>query len=112
MAENIVILGSTGSIGTQTLEVVRAYSDRLKVVGLAANKSVDKIEAQIREFHPSYVVMYDEKAASDLKERVKDTGVKVMSGMDGLTEISSMDGFDTLGPRFSELSCLDVILPL
>ena len=100
MAENIVILGSTGSIGTQTLDVVRAYSDRLKVVGLAANKSVDKIEAQIREFHPSYVVMYDEKAASDLKERVKDTGVKVMSGMDGLTEISSMDGFDTLVTAF------------
>ena len=100
MAENIVILGSTGSIGTQTLDVVRAYSDRLKVVGLAANKSVDKIEAQIREFHPSYVVMYDEKAALDLKERVKDTGVKVMSGMDGLTEIASMDGFDTLVTAF------------
>ncbi|MBP5195716.1 MAG: 1-deoxy-D-xylulose-5-phosphate reductoisomerase [Lachnospiraceae bacterium] len=100
MAENIVILGSTGSIGTQTLEVVRAYSDRLKVVGLAANKSVEKIEAQIREFHPSYVVMYDEKAALDLKERVKDTGVKVLSGMDGLTEIASMDGFDTLVTAF------------
>lgn len=100
MAENIVILGSTGSIGTQTLDVVRAYSDRLKVVGLAANKSVDKIEEQIREFHPSYVVMYDEKAALDLKERVKDTGVKVMSGMDGLTEIASMDGFDTLVTAF------------
>ncbi len=100
MAENIVILGSTGSIGTQTLDVVRAYSDRLKVVGLAANKSVDKIEAQIREFHPSYVVMYDEKAALDLKERVKDTAVKVMSGMDGLTEIASMDGFDTLVTAF------------
>ena len=100
MAENIVILGSTGSIGTQTLDVVRAYSDRLKVVGLAANKSVDKIEAQIREFHPSYVVMYDEKAALDLKERVKDTGVKVLSGMDGLTEIASMDGFDTLVTAF------------
>jgi len=100
LAENIVILGSTGSIGTQTLDVVRAYSDRLKVVGLAANKSVDKIEEQIREFHPSYVVMYDEKAALDLKERVKDTGVKVMSGMDGLTEIASMDGFDTLVTAF------------
>ena len=90
------MLGSTGSIGTQTLDVVRAYSDRLEVVGLAAYKSVEKIEAQIREFKPRVAVMYDENAARDLKEKVADLDVEILSGMDGLIAIASMEAYDIL----------------
>lgn len=86
--KNIVIMGSTGSIGTQTLDVVRAYSDRLHVTALAAGKNVEKMEAQIREFHPSYAVMWEKEAAESLKVKVSDTGTKVLCGMDGLMEIA------------------------
>lgn len=86
--KNIVVMGSTGSIGTQTLDVVRAYQDRLKVVALAAGKSVDKMEAQIREFHPKYAVMWTKEAYEALKIKVSDTDTKVLWGMDGLMEIA------------------------
>ncbi len=92
----IILLGSTGSIGTQTLDVVRNNSSELEVVGLAANSRVDDVEKQIREFRPKYVCMYDEKAAKDLQERISDTGIKVMSGMDGLLEIVSVPEADTV----------------
>ncbi len=93
--KRLVILGSTGSIGTQTLEIVRANKD-LFVTALAAGRSVEKLEEQIREFHPSYAVMWSEEAAADLRQRVSDLPVKVLSGMDGLIEISSLDGYDIL----------------
>ena len=85
--KKIAILGSTGSIGTQTLDIVRENSD-LQVVALAAGTNVALMEEQIREFHPNLVAMWDEKAAHDLQERVKDLSVKVVSGMEGLTEVS------------------------
>lgn len=85
--KNLVLLGSTGSIGTQTLEIVDAYPERLHVVALAAGSNVDKMEEQIRKYNPSYAVMYEEKAAEDLKVRVADLSVNVLSGMDGLLEI-------------------------
>lgn len=85
--KNVAILGSTGSIGTQTLEVVRCNPD-LKVVALAAGSSVDKMEEQIREFHPAVAAMWTEEAAADLRTRVSDTGVKVVAGMEGLLEIA------------------------
>ena len=92
--KKIVLLGSTGSIGTQTLDIVRNYKDELSCIAVAAMKSVDKIEAQVREFHPEYAVMYDEKAAEELKEKVKDTDTKILSGMNGLTEIATMPESD------------------
>lgn len=85
--KNIAILGSTGSIGTQTLEVVRANPE-LKVVALAAGNSVEKMEEQIREFRPLVAGMWSEEAASDLKIRVADLPVKIVSGMEGLLEIA------------------------
>lgn len=94
--KRIVLLGSTGSIGTQTLDVVRAYSDRLSVKTLVANSNVTKIEAQIREFKPDSVVMYDEKAAGDLKVRISDLDVKVSSGMDSIIEAASAEDYDIL----------------
>ena len=74
--KNIVILGSTGSIGTQTLDVVRANSEELSVSALAAGSNVDLIEKQIREFTPKLAVLYDENKAKELSIRVKDLDVK------------------------------------
>ncbi len=92
----IVLLGSTGSIGTQTLDVVRNNPQELEVVGLAANTRVVEVEKQVREFKPEYVCMYDEKAARDLEERLSDLGIKVFSGMEGLLEIVSVPEADTV----------------
>ncbi len=83
--KTISILGSTGSIGTQTLEVVREQRD-LKVAALAVSGNIAMLEAQIREFSPSLVCVYSEERAQELRVRVKDTGVRVVSGMDGLIE--------------------------
>lgn len=86
--KNIVVLGSTGSIGTQTLEIVRDNPD-LKVVALAAGTNVKLMEKQAREFKPSVAVMWTEEAAKDLKARISDLDVEVLSGMEGLIEIST-----------------------
>lgn len=93
---SIVLLGSTGSIGTQTLDVVRNNKDELKVVGLAANKRVNEVEQQVREFNPKYVCMFDQEAAKELQGKIADTGIKVMSGMDGLLEMVSVPEADTV----------------
>lgn len=93
--KNIAILGSTGSIGTQTLEVVRANPE-LKVVALAAGNSVEKMEEQIREFRPLVAGMWSEEAASDLKIRVADLPVKIVSGMEGLLEIAVLQEVQVL----------------
>lgn len=85
--KKIVILGSTGSIGTQTLEVVQNNPD-LEVVALAAGSSVEKMEEQIRKFHPRIAGMWTEEAAADLKSRVADLPVKIVAGMEGLLEIA------------------------
>ena len=87
--KKIAIMGSTGSIGTQTLDVVRENKD-IEVVGLSAGSNVDLMEKQIREFQPKLVVMGNEKMAADLKCRVADQPVKVSWGMDGLLELASM----------------------
>ena len=92
----IVLLGSTGSIGTQTLDVVRNNKEELEVVGLAANRSVPEVEKQVREFNPKYVCMFDETAAKELQDKISDTGIKVMAGMDGLLEMVSVPEADTV----------------
>ena len=92
--KHLAILGSTGSIGTQALEVVSAHRDSLSVCALAANKNAALVEEQIRAFGPSLCAMFDEDAARDLAMRVKDLPVRVLSGMDGLLEIASMPEAD------------------
>ncbi|MCR5118076.1 MAG: 1-deoxy-D-xylulose-5-phosphate reductoisomerase [Lachnospiraceae bacterium] len=94
--KKIVLLGSTGSIGRQTLEVVRDHADELEVSALCAGSSVNALEEQIREFKPSLAVLYDEKAAAELKERVKDLSVKVLAGMDGLIEAAVLPEADVV----------------
>lgn len=93
--KKIAILGSTGSIGTQTLEVVRSNPD-LQVVALAAGSSVAKMEEQIREFHPALAAMWTEEAAAELRTRVADTSVRVVSGMEGLLEIAVLPQMNVL----------------
>ncbi len=80
--KTINLLGSTGSIGVQTLDVARAHG--YKIEALAAFSDVKGIEAQIREFKPEYAALVDENAAKDLKTRVKDMNVTVLSGLDGV----------------------------
>jgi 1-deoxy-D-xylulose-5-phosphate reductoisomerase len=92
--KGIALLGSTGSIGTQSLDVCRMHGYR--VVCLTANRRVDLMETQIREFRPDLVCMVDPAAADDLRTRVADTGTKVLSGMDGLIECATYSGADTV----------------
>lgn len=93
--KKIGILGSTGSIGTQTLEIVRSNSD-LQVTALAAGSNVSLMEKQIREFKPALAVMWSEDAAEDLKSRVADLGIKVLSGMEGLLELAVLEEMEVL----------------
>ncbi len=92
--KNICLLGSTGSIGTQTLEIVREYSQDLNIVSLSAASNVELMEKQIREFKPKKVCMYQEEAALSLKQKVADTETVVLSGMDGLIELCQDDEVD------------------
>lgn len=94
--KRIAILGSTGSIGTQTLEIVRDHGGELKVEALAAGGNVALMEEQIREFRPRTAVMWSEKAAKELRERVADCQVEVLQGMEGLLEIAVMSQVQVL----------------
>lgn len=85
--KKISILGSTGSIGTQTLEIVREQKD-IQVVAMAAGSNIKLMEAQMREFKPSLVCVWDEKKAKELKTNTEDLGIRITSGMDGLLEVS------------------------
>ncbi|HIQ96619.1 MAG TPA: 1-deoxy-D-xylulose-5-phosphate reductoisomerase [Candidatus Limivivens merdigallinarum] len=87
--KKIAILGSTGSIGTQTLEVVETNGD-IQVVALSARRNIKLLEQQIRAFHPQVAAVYEEKAAWELKEAVRDLDIRIVSGMDGLIEISTL----------------------
>ena len=83
----IAILGSTGSIGTQTLDIVREQGD-IQVTAIAAGSNIKKLEEQMREFHPLLVCVFQEDAAKELRDRTKDLNVRVVSGMDGLLEVA------------------------
>ena len=90
MEKSLIILGSTGSIGTQSLQVAR--ENNWRVTGLAAGSNVKLIEEQVREFKPLKVALFDEAAAKDLKIKIADTNTKVLSGIDGVCEVAKSDG--------------------
>lgn len=94
MTNTISILGSTGSIGRQTLEVAEQMN--LKVASLTASTSVERMEAQVRQFHPCLAVMTDEAAAKDLAVRLADTETKVLGGFDALEEAATVPEADTV----------------
>ena len=87
--KKIAILGSTGSIGTQTLEVVRENGD-IEVCGIAAGSNIGLLEEQIRMFRPRLAAVWSEEKAKELKTRISDTDTRVVSGMDGLLEVSTL----------------------
>lgn len=93
--KKIAILGSTGSIGTQTLEVVENNGD-IQVEALSANGNVDLLEKQARKFKPSVIAVFREDAAKELKERLKDMNIRILTGMDGLIEIATLPETDIL----------------
>ena len=93
--KTIAILGSTGSIGTQTLEVVENNGD-IRVEAISAGSNVELLEKQARKFHPSVVAVYREEAARDLRVRLKDLDVRIVTGMEGLIEISTLPSVDIL----------------
>jgi 1-deoxy-D-xylulose-5-phosphate reductoisomerase len=85
--KRLAILGSTGSIGTQTLDVVRKYPERFEVYAICAHTSIDKLVAQAREFHPEVVCIGDERLYPQLKEALADMPVKVWAGADAIDEM-------------------------
>ena len=94
--KKIAILGSTGSIGTQTLDVVREHSDELQVVALAAGSNKERLKEQIKEFHPKLVSLSDEKKAQELNEELAGEQVEVVCGMEGLIEVAGADSADVV----------------
>ena len=87
--KKIAILGSTGSIGTQTLDVVREQGD-ISVAALAAGSNIALLEQQIREFHPRLVAVWDKKKAEELKIKTADLSVEILDGMDGLLAVAQI----------------------
>ena len=92
--KKIAIMGSTGSIGTQTLDIVREYKDEFKVVGLSAGHNHKLLEKQAREFLPELIVIENEDAADILRSHLSDTNIKVASGMSGLIELAQLESSD------------------
>jgi 1-deoxy-D-xylulose-5-phosphate reductoisomerase len=91
--KNIVILGSTGSIGTNTLDIVAKFPNQFRVVGLTAGSNVEKLEEQVRVFKPSVVALTEEAAAARLQERCG-SSVEVLSGMAGMTRVAALSESD------------------
>lgn len=94
MTKTLALLGATGSIGQQTLQVAQELG--LRVAALTARNNVDKLEAQVRQFLPRLAVLYDAAAAQELRQRVADLDVEVLSGPEGLLAAASMDEADTV----------------
>ena len=94
MVKQLCILGSTGSIGTQTLDVVRAYPDRYSVYAICANRSVDKLVEQAMEFHPEVVCIADESLYEPLKAKLSALHCKVWAGPDAIAEVVTMPSID------------------
>lgn len=86
MDKRITLLGSTGSIGTQTLDVVRMHG--LQIYALAANRNIELLEQQVREFHPKKVCIFEESCYLDFREALADLSVQVLTGMEGLCELA------------------------
>ncbi len=90
--KKLIILGSTGSIGPQALDIVAANTDKYTVVALAAGSNAKLLEAQARKFGVKAVALFDENAAAELKLKLADTDIKVLSGAEGVCELAAFDG--------------------
>ena len=94
--KRIAVLGSTGSIGRQSLDVVRMHPELLSCEAIGLGRNIELGEAQAREFLPKLVAVYDENLANDLRSRLSDTGIRVVSGMEGLIELATLPEVDTV----------------
>ncbi|MCR4781956.1 MAG: 1-deoxy-D-xylulose-5-phosphate reductoisomerase [Lachnospiraceae bacterium] len=94
--KNIAILGSTGSIGTQTLDVISQHKDKFKVTSLSCGRNIKLLEKQIREFMPNFVSVYSEVEAKELADMTRDLDIKIFHGMDGLLEVARDSESDML----------------
>ena len=92
--KKIVILGSTGSIGTNTLDIIAKFPDKFRAIGLTAGTNGDKLEEQVRTFSPAVVAMSDEAAAERLRARCKGLKTKILSGADGLAQTATLPDAD------------------
>jgi 1-deoxy-D-xylulose-5-phosphate reductoisomerase len=93
--KNLSILGSTGSVGTQTLEIVRENNKEFRVVALAANSNIDLLEAQVREFRPSITAIGDKSKYEELKRRIRGL-THITAGLEGVVEAATAEGCDTV----------------
>ena len=93
--KKILLLGSTGSIGVNSLNVIRKFPERFSVSVLTANNNIDLLQKQIEEFHPETVVVVDINKAGELKSNLKEN-CKVLSGKDALCEVASQSDYDIL----------------
>lgn len=96
MKQKLAILGSTGSIGTQTLDVVAANPDLFEVYAITANNSVAKLIEQARQFHPEAVVVANEAHYQELKDALADLPLKVFAGADAVAEVAALPSVDTV----------------
>ncbi len=105
--KNLAILGSTGNIGTQTLDVVEKHQDKLRVVALSANKNIELLKQQIEKFNPLAVAVADKEKAELLQNQVD---IPVYSGNSAILKIASLDGYDTLVNSLVSLSGIEATL--
>ncbi len=91
--KNIAIIGSTGSIGTQTLDIVRDSED-MCIVALAAGNNIERLIKQVREFKPKIVAVWKEDKALELKEALSEFNIRIVYGMDGLVEVATFEEAD------------------
>jgi 1-deoxy-D-xylulose-5-phosphate reductoisomerase len=94
MKKKLSILGSTGSIGTSTLAVVKQFPERFQVIALAGGNNVDLLEAQIRSFRPGIAAIAREPAAEDLRRRCADLSVRIFSGVEGMIQVAAAEQAD------------------
>jgi 1-deoxy-D-xylulose-5-phosphate reductoisomerase len=94
MVKALIIIGSTGSIGSQALDVCERLN--IRVVGLAAGSNISVLEKQARKYNPLIVAVMDPEKGSDLKQRLSDTPIKVVYGLEGIIELAEFPGADTV----------------
>lgn len=109
-SQGLSILGATGSIGTQTLDIVRLFPDRLRIRSLSAQRNATLLARQALEFRPECVVIGDETEAVVLKEALQGTGIRVLTGTDGLCEAATLSSVDVVMAAIVGVAGLEPVL--
>lgn len=96
MVKRLVVIGSTGALGTKTLEVVREFPDKFTIIGLGARQNVKRLAEQVKEFHPKYALLTENNMSSSLDKAINDSKSKYFYGIEGLREIASVEDVDLI----------------